>query len=79
MARNTPDNASISDIDEHDRARVASPTTEDDAMSDVSSMDEEQERMASRSGWTSQVENGFGSGHSSPRVGGPGAFPLTPF
>ena len=79
MNRYSPDNASISDIDEHDRARVISPDGDGDTASDVSSLDEEQERMASRGGWNRDRDRdgGNGSGRSTPMVG-PGAYPLTP-
>ena len=45
MTRQTPDNMSISDVDEHDQARA-----QRDDVSDISELDEEQERMASPMG-----------------------------
>ena len=45
MARYAPDNTSISDVDEHDQARA-----QRDDVSDISELDEEQERMASPMG-----------------------------
>jgi hypothetical protein len=63
MARQMPDNASISDVDEHDDARAG----RDDG-SDISELDEEQERMAS--GMNSPMETGRGTPMSG-RVGTP--------
>jgi hypothetical protein len=60
MARQTPDNASISDFDEHDDARAAR-----DDVSDISDLDEEQERMASRG----SSPMGMGTGRGTPASG----------
>jgi hypothetical protein len=54
MARQTPENASISDFDEHDDARAVR-----DDLSDISDLDEEQERMAS--GGNSPMGTGRGT------------------
>ena len=58
MVRQTPDNASISDIDERDHARAGR-----DDVSDISELDEEQERM------TSGMNSPMGTGRGTPMSG----------